>query len=263
MEMESVGMKSQAVQDANPSGRKESNNEEKSVNSWIEYWNSENTFDHFAWQLFADIFAKSTESILNYSKDDTVLDIGCGPGCLAASLKGKIKEFHGLEASQRYLDMARKRFRHEKDIFFHNLDRSDYTNLSFLKGRLFSKIICLSVIQYYDSTDRVEKLIEEVRNLASPGALFIIADIVSSTSRLSDVLGFLEDALKNKRLFGGLRFMISLRLSDYGKLVSSRGILTLSVEKMYKIIENHNLNSEVLSAKLTVNENRKHMLIRF
>ncbi|MBU7029513.1 MAG: class I SAM-dependent methyltransferase [Theionarchaea archaeon] len=237
----------------------------KQVNNWIDYWDSENIFDRFKWQIFTNTFATSTESLLHYNSKDIVLDIGCGPGYLAAALQNKIKEFHGVETSQRFLDMARKKFSHEKNIFFYRLNREDYTNFSFLKDRglKFSKIICLSVIQYYDSINDVKKLIEEVRTISAPGAKFIIADIKSSTLQFSDVAGFLRDGINRGILRRMLRFLVFLGKSDYTKLLSSKGLLTLSVEKIHEIVEEHNLDAQLLTMQLTANKNRKHLLITF
>lgn len=74
------------------------------------------------------------------------------------------------------------------------VDLVEYCTIKpFLKARIikykkFSKIVCVSVIQYYERREDVEKLIEEVRKIAPPGAYFMISDITTGKSLL-DLLG--------------------------------------------------------------------------
>ncbi|MBM4429241.1 MAG: class I SAM-dependent methyltransferase [Chloroflexi bacterium] len=134
--------------------------------SWIDYWNTTNLFRDFNWLKNMQIFIRATEPIMNYSAEDTVLDIGCGPGYLAAFLMNRVKEIYCTDTSARYLDLCRERFRQHPNVLFHELDESNYTDFSFFEGPRFSIIICLSVVQYYGSITDVEKLIREVRRIA-------------------------------------------------------------------------------------------------
>ncbi len=233
------------------------------IANWVDFWDSENLFDiYFDWQKFTDLFVTSTEPILHYTKSDRVLDIGSGPGCLAVCLKNTVKEIHCCDTSQKYLNHGKKKVGHQDNVFFYQLDKKEYTDLSFFK-RKFTKIVCVSVVHYYDSVENVEDLIEEVRKIAQPGAYFLIADIVTDKSTLPNVAALLQHALKRRYVFRLLRTLYYLRKSAYGELLSTKGLLRIPVEKLHEIIDDHDLDAEILSMPLTTNLNRKHLLIRF
>ena len=46
------------------------------------------------------------------------------------------------------------------NVFVYRLNEDNYTDLSFLKDKTFSIIICQSVIQYYKDVSEVERLIK-------------------------------------------------------------------------------------------------------
>ncbi len=234
----------------------------KKSKDWIDYWDSDSFFDHFDWKDFDEFFLTATEAIMNYNSEDVVLDIGCGAGHLEALLKDKVKEIHGVDTSERYIHECREKFRNECNVFFHKLEREDYTDFSFLKKK-FSKIICLSVIQYYRNIDDVEMLIKKVERVASPGAQFIIADIITRTSLASDIRDYIKGAARRKSLIRSFFWMISNRKSAYYEFYFSKGLLVLSFEKIHELIDKLNLNAEILDTQLTACENRKHLLIKF
>lgn len=236
---------------------------EGQVTTWVEYWELENTFDHyFDWQRFANTFVETTQSILHYTAEDIVLDIGCGPGYLAVALKDRVREIHCCDTSQKYLDMGRKNVKNAENVFFYKLNKDNYTDLSFLEGKQFSKIVCVSVMQYYDSITAVEQLIEGVRKVAAPGAYFVIADIIITNSILSYLIGAATNAIKRGQVSNMMQFFFELRGSDYNKMISSKGLLAMSVKRINEIIESHNLNAEVIDTQLTTSAARKHLLIQ-
>ncbi len=231
--------------------------------SWIDYWNTENIFKDANLQKSMEVFIRSTSQLLNYNIQDIILDIGCGPGFLEAFLKDRVKEIHGLDTSEMYMDICRKKFSQEKNVFFYKLNNKNYTDLSLLKTNKFSKIICLSVIQYYKSITDVEMLIENVRKVALPGAKFLIADILTTTRILSDIYGILKAGIKEKYLLETLKFLFRARISAYHKTRNTEGLLSFSDEDLKALINKMNLNAVILREKLTISENRIHLLINF
>src|ERR1051325_3652831 len=143
-------------------------------NPWIQWWSTENIVTDAIWHNNMEIFVTASDSLLHYNSRDIILDIGSGPGYLAAFLKDRVKEIHCLDISEHYLDMCKNKFVDDTNVFAYKLTADDYTNFGFLQGRKFSIIICLSVIQYYQDTGEVEKLIKEVRKIASSGTTFLI-----------------------------------------------------------------------------------------
>ncbi len=231
--------------------------------TWIDFWKTGNVTSERILQLNMDIFIKSTDPILNYNNEDIVLDIGCGPGYLPAALTQRIKEIHSLDISERYLDICRNRLRQYKNVFFYKLDENNYTDLSVVKGKKFSKIICLSVIQYYKNSHEVEKLIKEVQGITLPGAKFLIADIPTNTTTYSDIWSILKMGFTEKCMYESIRNLIKHRISDYYQLRSKVGLLVFSKDRMNNLMQKHNLDAEILTTQMTINKSRMHLLIRF
>jgi ubiquinone/menaquinone biosynthesis C-methylase UbiE len=236
---------------------------ENKTENWINYWDTENIFTDKKWQKDMEIFIKSTFPLLNYNLEDIVLDIGCGPGFLAMFLKDKVREIHCLDTSERYLNICKKRLSQEKSIFFYKIDENNYTDLSFLKTKKFTIIIMLSVIQYYKSISDVEKLIEEVRQVALPDSKFLIADIIVDNRMLSDIWSVLKTGFKEKYLLETFKYLFRSITSRYFKIRNSLGLFSVSVKELQELIKKLNLNAEILNTKLTATINRKHLLIRF
>jgi ubiquinone/menaquinone biosynthesis C-methylase UbiE len=234
------------------------------TNNWIEWWNTENVVTSATWHNNMEIFVTASNALLRYNSQDTILDIGSGPGYLAAFLKDRAKEIHCLDISQRYLDICKDKFSGYNNIFFYKLAEDNYTDLSFLKDRKFSIIICQSVIQYYNDSNEVENLIKEVGRIALPGARFLIADIPTVSSMMAHIYGLLKGAFRKKRLLEISKMLYhTAATAKHRKVYLSSGLLTFSDEKLKGLIAKLNLDAEVLSSRLTVNENRRHLLIRF
>ena len=72
-------------------------------NNWISWWQTEKITQEIHWKKNMEIFIRATDNILNYTKDDVILDVGSGPCYLASFLKDRVKEIHCLDISERYL----------------------------------------------------------------------------------------------------------------------------------------------------------------
>jgi ubiquinone/menaquinone biosynthesis C-methylase UbiE len=233
-------------------------------NHWIDWWNTENIVSPATWSNNMHIFVNASDSVLHYKSQDTILDVGSGPGYLAEFLKGKVKEIHCVDTSQRYLDMCNHKFTRHNNVFVYKLNDDNYTDLSFLKDKTFSIIICQSVIQYYKDINEVERLINEVARVALPGARFLIADIPVATGIILHVYGLLKGAFRKKRLLEIFKMLFhTVASAKHRKEYLSSGLLTFSDEKLKGLIGRLNLDADVLTSKLTINENRRHLLIRF
>jgi ubiquinone/menaquinone biosynthesis C-methylase UbiE len=234
------------------------------ANNWIKWWNRENVVTPDIWFNNMDTFITASDLLLHYNSQDIILDIGCGPGYLADFLKDKVKEIHCLDTSQRYLDMCTAKFSGYNNLFFYKLPENNYLDISFLKGKRFSIIICQSVIQYYKDSDEVKNLITEVQRIAWPGTRFLIADIPITTSMALHVYGLLKGACRKKRLLEISKMLLHMVTNENDrKAYLSLGLLTFSGDELNRLISRLNLDAEVLHNRLTVNENRRHILIRF
>ena len=234
------------------------------TNPWVEWWNTENVVSPAIWHSNMEVFVTASEPLLGYHANDTLLDVGSGPGYLATFLKDRVKEIHCLDTSQRYIDICEEKFAGQKNLFVHKLNKDNYTDLSFLPDNKFSIIVCQSVVQYYRNVGEVERLVQEVRRVALPGAKFLIADIPITTSLMLQVCGLLKGAIKEQRLWEILRMMSrTLATTKLRKAYLSSGLLTFSNEILKELVGKLHLDAEVLRGRLTVNENRRHLLIKF
>jgi ubiquinone/menaquinone biosynthesis C-methylase UbiE len=210
-----------------------------------------------------EYFVRATGPIMEYGKDDVVLDIGCGEGYLAELLRERVREVHGLDVSERSLDHCRAKFAGVPGVHFHKLDERDYTSLAALPERRFSKIVCLSVVQYYDRESDLDALVRSIRRVAAPGARCLIADIPTHGAGGSDALSLLAVAAKEGRLIDTLRYLLKMRLSEYHEVRAKQGLLRYSPENLERLASGLGLEAELLPQQLTVNRSRRHWLLRF
>ncbi len=234
-----------------------------SKTNWVDFWNRQTFFfNEVIDRKNTEIFLRETNPIMNYNREDVILDIGCGPGNLAEYLKDKVKEIHCVDTSSRYIEMCNKKFKNDNNVFCYTLS-NDYLNFNFLLPNRFSKIICLSVIQYYNDINEVKKLILKVKSIVQFSAKFLIADIPFETNILKEILGALKTGVKEKILLETLQLLWRARWSEYYQIRKKRGLLILKERDIQKIINNLNVKVELLNQRLTLNENRKHLLVYY
>jgi len=234
--------------------------------TWIDWFDVESVFEDPISDKHIEVFFRSTTPLLKYNSADTVLDIGCGRGGLAAALHPRVAAVHCADTSPRYLDLCRRRFERTPNVFTHSLDPADYTNLSSLPAAHFSIIICLSVIQYYRDVTEVECLIESTRRLAKPGARLLIADIPASPGplgQLADIAALLRSATREHCLLPMLQRLLKMKRSTYSQTRFTQGLLTLPPATLTAMTNRLNLNAQLLTSPLTLQPNRRHLLIHF
>jgi len=104
----------------------------------------------------ADLQRRYVEEYIKPRVGDKVLDIGCGPGDMLASLPGV--EYTGIDISAKYIDAARKRFRDQgrflcSDVGVATVERE--------KGA-FSLVLATGVLHHLDD-ERAARLFELAR----------------------------------------------------------------------------------------------------
>ena len=236
-----------------------------SPETWIDFWKTRDITPvrDAVWRMSMDQFVASTESVVHYSEDDVVLDIGCGAGYLEAALHDRVREIRGVDVSEKYLSHCKEKLAGIGNCHFHKLDENAYTNLDFLEENYFTKIICLSVIQYYRRPGEVRDLLEAVRRVAKKGAVLLIADVPTDGARLADLLSTLVIGWRRRRLMATLRFFAGMRTSGYRGNHSELGLLQHHPGALLELSESLALDSEIVTDQLTVNRSRYHMLTRF
>lgn len=233
--------------------------------NWLGFWKSREVtpYRDTVWRMNMEYFVRATQPIMRYGADDVVLDVGCGAGYLHESLHPRVKEVHGVDISRRYLDHCEAKFRGVANCHFHLLDEERYTDLGFLSERAYTKIVCLSVIQYYERETDLEALVRSIGRVAAPGALCLISDIPTTGATGADALSLLALAARERHLIDTVRYLVKMRLSEYHGVRARQGVLDYTAEGLLELGGSLGLRSEVLTSQLTVNKSRSHWLIRF
>lgn len=117
-----------------------------------------------------------------------VLDVGCGPGEMAARLTGRGYEVWGLDIAEPMIRYARARC---------GADRfrvGDAENIPFADNT-FDAVICLAVVEYLDADERA---LREIRRVLKPGGRAVVctANAVCPLYRMDRVLVRLEAAAR-------------------------------------------------------------------
>lgn len=228
---------------------------------WKEFWSDQTTFDNDLLKRSIDVFLEHTETLMDYSPGDKVLDVGCGPGFLLEALAPRVQQVCGLDVSEKYVSECRGRLSQFGNVRVEQLGE-DYTDLSFLGDQTFDKIICLSVVQYYRQKSDVRALMAAVKGVATPGARFLIADISVETGLFADILSLLRSALRERMFKETLRLLGRAQFGKYARLRRSVGLLQFDREELVQMARAENLEAELITSRLTVNENRSHIMIR-
>ncbi len=198
---------------------------------------------------------------MDYSAQDRVLDIGCGPGHLLEALAPRVDKVCGVDVSSKYVRQCRSRLAPFRNAQVEQLGE-DYTDLSVLGEQRFNKIICLSVIQYYRDKNDVRRLMAAVKRVAVPEARFLIADILVDTGLLEDVFYVVRSALREKALLRTFKLLWRAQFGQYARFRRELGLLSFSGEELRKMAREEDLESEIINRRLTVNDNRSHIMIR-
>ena len=237
------------------------------ANGWIQYWNRDDFWGRLKlWELNARVFMRRAEGILEFRKEDSVLDIGSGPGALAFTLSEKVQSVLAVDTSPQFVALTRDRCRNAPNVEA-TLPGSDYTDLSVF-GRRFSLLLCISVVQYYNDIDEVEALIRSAKKVALPGGRMLIADLNLKRNRI----GFLGDAACSvwKSIQEGYALNL-LRIawnrwvmpSAYRNADASNQLLEFDYADIEALIARMGLKAEIIRHSFSIYANRPSLLIHF
>lgn len=237
------------------------------ANGWIQYWSRDAFWGRMKlWELNARVFMRRAEGVLEFKEEDSVLDIGSGPGALALVLADKVKSVLAIDTAPQFVEMTRECCRKAPNVEA-ALSGSDYTDLSVF-GRRFSLLLCISVVQYYNDISEVESLIRSAQKVALPGGRMLIADLNLKRGRI----GFLGDAACSvwKSIQEGYALDL-LRMawnrwvvpSAYRNADASNQLLEFDCADIEALIERMSLKAEIIRHSFSIYANRPSLLIHF
>lgn len=229
--------------------------------NWIDYWNRKDSMTGDLWRAQADFFVRRVEREMSFGPEDIVLDIGCGQGHVIAALASRVREAHGADTSEQSLEQSRRRYAELDNLLFHSLPREDYLALDHLPVRNVTRILCVSVVQYYRSLNELRTLIAKAKGVAAPGCLMLLADLLVDYSLYKDILGVLLGGLQSGTFRAKLREVTSGNHSLYARIRSKNPVLTMTRHDLETICANEDTVLRFLPGNITGNRFRAHALI--
>jgi len=232
--------------------------------SWPIYWNKKNIWTNSdIWKKNNEIFFNKTSNIFNYNKKHTVLDIGCGNGDFAKKISDKVGLIYCLDTSQEFINLCKINVSNKNNIKILKLG-NDYTNLSFLKNINFSIIVANSVVQYYKSQEEIIKLVKSVKKIAIKNAYFLIADMHVVTDKKKSYFKLIYNSMINGYFISlvimGLKIFMNKEFRD---MIKYQPLLIVNLDKFIKDLSILVNKVTVINENLTINPDRKHLLIQF
>jgi len=231
--------------------------------NWLIYWNKKNIWeDSDIWKKNTEIFYKKTSNIFNYNKNHTVLDIGCGNGDFAKKISNKVGQVYCLDTSQEFINLCKINVSNKKNVKILKLN-NDYTNLSFLKNINFSIIIANSVVQYYKSQKEVINLVKSVKKIAVKNAYFLIADIHVFSDKKKSYSKLIYNSIINGYFISLMKMGLKISMNkEFRDMLKHQPPLIINIDKFIKDLSILVHKVTVINENLTINPDRKHLLIQ-
>lgn len=229
--------------------------------NWVEYWNRQGAMTGDLWRAQSDFFVRQLLKELAFGPDDVLLDIGCGNGHVVSSLAPLVREAHGADTSALSVKTASKRYAQIPGLWFHLLDSADYLAVDELPLKGVTRIICVSVVQYYKHLDEVASLIARAKKIAAPGCKMLLADLLTDYSLYKDIAGVLLGGFQSGTFFAKLREVVSGNHNLYSRIRAENPVLTMTRREIENICAAAGAPLRFISRNLTGNLFRSHAII--
>ena len=178
---------------------------------------------------FANILAHSNEEatkllirMSQMNKNDTVLDVACGPGLLTCALAPYVKNVTGIDLVPAMIEKAQKA-QQEKRLLNIVWKIGDISSLPFVDS-IFSIVVCRYAFHHFLKPDTV---LREMIRVAKPRGKVAVIDVFTSSAAQSDAYDQVEK-LKDPS------HVRTLPLAELQGMVSKNGLINAKVE-FYRI----------------------------
>ena len=233
--------------------------------SWTIYWNKKNIWTNSEiWKKDVEFLYKKTFDMFNYNKKHTVLDIGCGNGDFAKKISSKVGHVYCLDTSQEFVNLCKINVANKNNVKIFKLS-NDYTNLSFLKNVKFSIIIANSVVQYYESQDKIVDLVRSVKKIALKNAYFLISDIEVISSKKKSYFKLIYNTIIEGHFISLMKLGLTILMDkEYRNMMKYQDILYVNLDKLVNDLSIFVNKVTVINEKFQILDlNRKSLLIQF
>lgn len=231
-------------------------------NEWSGFWKTEGEAFSSIMKINTAFFARKLESHLSLKKEHLILDYGCGPGLLADILIPKKIQLIGVDINDSFIRQCNTKY---PDSTFVTISTDINTTENILKDSFpetkFDYIILLSILQYFDDSTEVEKLLQMLRKYVRSSGAIILGDIIDTrTSPIRDAMSLFYWSIKGGKVISFVRFILYLIFSNYRKISSNRKLLTLSSETIYSIASRHAFTVNKVDG-LTIHRTRTNYIL--
>ena len=232
--------------------------------TWESFW-KENPIGFNSTMSQATLFfSQQLEKLLPSKPSDRFLDIGCGPGFFIDAIKDKCEFVHGTDISEKYIQQCKQQYAQYPNISFSVTKAYDHEKYhQLIVDNQISKLLMLSILQYYKSEVAVKELILSLNNTAKHQKFIcLLADIIPTDhSTLGDILSIVKHAVKKGYTLKFFRFLIFAVFSDYRK-TKKNGMLQIDRSFFYNVAKELELKIEIVN-DLTIHSGRYSVLIHF
>jgi len=230
-------------------------------NNWKNYWSKKNIWGSSnIWKKNSQILSENFKKIYSI-KNKNILDIGCGTGELIENFVGDANKIYGVDISKDYIKTCKDKFKNKKKVRI-ILFKNNYNNLYKTKNK-FDLMFCNSVIQYFTNEDEIIELVKAVKRVSKKGSKFLISDIMDINEK-KNLIKFIYFSVVRGYLYPLLKqFVILIFKPKYRELENKYKLLKIDINKTVKKIRPLSNSSRIIDDPLTINVNRKHILIKF
>ena len=163
------------------------------------------------------------------SKEQHVLDVGCGNGIITNTLASKVGSIHGMDLSRGMIEMAR---RHANNNGIDNVTYHQSTVLDQeMKHQEYDVILIFNLLQYLEDTpSAIHRLSQQLK----PDGL-----LISSSAYLKEkinVWSIVINILTRTRIIPKMQF---LKVADLVGILEMEGLTIISNQKISQLPECH------------------------
>ena len=97
-------------------------------------------------------------NLLKISKDDVVLDVGCGIGRWAGEMSGMVKKYIGIDYINEFINIAKTKYKSNSNTYFICLDGTKLSNFEVKNHSPYNVIMIIGFFMYIDTEESYEVL---------------------------------------------------------------------------------------------------------
>ncbi|RXM38941.1 hypothetical protein BOQ62_14760 [Chryseobacterium sp. CH21] len=237
---------------------------DQNQSTWESFWKKNPTgFDSIMKQATL-YFAKTLNKKYPIQPDDHILDLGCGPGFLIDYLKDKCELIHGIDISEKYIEICKEQYKDQKNLSIsvnNSYDHDGYNQI--IVEKKINKVIMLSVLQYYKDLDEVRNLILYLKKVSGQQSFrCILADIIpENNSVIADLKSIIKNSVGKGHTIDFIKFLFYVFFSDY-RNTKKNGMLHINESFFTNLGQELDLKVQIVK-NLTVHSGRYSVIIDY